>query len=142
MISARVVGAAEAARAFITTASVVQARTAGVVAYHGKKYQAAVKRRASGRPGPNVITGKYRNSIQFRMIRGGTTAAAAIGSDHPASHRLENGFFGSDSLGRNYHQEPRPHYEPDLQATADELQRSVAAMVVIDSTAINTVSFS
>lgn len=129
MISAHVVGAREAAAAFLHTASTTQAKLAGAVALHGKQYQAAVKRRASGRPGPNVITGKYRNSIKFRMVRSGLTPAAEVYTEAPQARRLELGFAGVDSLGRTFHQPPFPHWEQDVKATADGLQRTIGAIV-------------
>lgn len=142
MISARVVGAREAARAFLTTASTAAAKTNGAVAYHGKRYQASVRRRASGRPGPNIITRRYWNSIQFKMIRGGLNPAAAVGTDEIRGRRLENGFFDIDSAGRDVHAPPYPHFEPDLIATLDALQNSIAAIVTADSSDINVISFS
>lgn len=141
MISARVVGAREAALAFMTTASTTAAKTSGAVALHGKRYQAAVRRRASGRPGPNVITGKYRNDIQFRMLSRGLNASCAVGSDHPAAHRLENGFIGIDSAGRVVDAPAYPHFEQDLLPTLDALQNSIAAIVTVDASSLNTVSF-
>lgn len=78
----------------------------------------AVQMHASGRPGPNVVTGTYRGSIRIvgALVEGdGNTAAVLVGTDHPAWHRLEFGFVGVDSLGRHYHQSPFPHWRPGIQ---------------------------
>jgi hypothetical protein len=37
-----------------------------------------------------------------------------IGTDLPYGRRLEFGFTGTDSLGRNYAQPPFPHVQPAL----------------------------
>lgn len=77
----------------------------------------AVQLHASGRPGPNVVTGAYRGGIRIvgALVEGdGTVAATLVGTDHPAWHRLEFGFVGVDSLGRHYHQSPYPHWRPGL----------------------------
>jgi hypothetical protein len=129
VISSRVSGAREAAKAFLAASSVASAKTSAAAAYHGKRYQAAVKRRASGRPGPNIITKRYNNSIQFRMVQTGPIAVAEVYTNHPAAHRLEVGFVGVDSAGRTVDAPPYPHWDPDFMAAADGLQRSMAAIV-------------
>ncbi|WP_228981273.1 HK97 gp10 family phage protein [Streptomyces sp. DH12] len=76
---------------------------------------AEVRANASGRPGPNVITGAYRASwrADTRGIPYG--AQCTIGSDAPQARRLEFGFYDmTDSLGRHYLQPPFPHVQPAL----------------------------
>jgi hypothetical protein len=70
----------------------------------------ATRRHASGRPGPNVITGAYRESIALEYRDGG----AFVFSGAPQAHRLEYGFVGLDSMGRMYHQPPYPHFRTAL----------------------------
>ncbi|QLJ06738.1 HK97 gp10 family phage protein (plasmid) [Streptomyces sp. NEAU-sy36] len=84
------------------------------VAHTGEMGVARVRGNASGRPGPNVITGAYRNSwrAETRTLRSG--AVCTIGTDLPYGRRLEFGFVGMDSLGRNYNQPPFPHVQPAL----------------------------
>lgn len=70
-----------------------------------------VKANASGRPGPNIRTGDYVRSIRARPVtRPGQTGY--IGSPRPQAARLELGFYGRDSLGRQYAQPPFPHFAP------------------------------
>lgn len=64
--------------------------------------------KASGRPGPGVITGAYRAGISARGSR--------AGSDDPQAYRLEVGYSGVDALGRRYHQPPYPHFGPAADA--------------------------
>lgn len=84
------------------------------VRHTGEVGVARIRGNASGRPGPNVITGAYRNSWrpQTRILPYG--AVCTIGTDLPYGRRLEFGFTGTDSLGRNYNQPPFPHVQPAL----------------------------
>lgn len=77
---------------------------------------ARIRANASGRPGPNVITGAYRASWRTtsRSIPHG--AACTIGTRAPQGRRLEFGFVGPDSLGRVYNQPPFPHVGPAIPA--------------------------
>lgn len=84
------------------------------IKHTGELGVARVRGNASGRPGPNVITGAYRNSwrAETRSLRYG--AICTLGTDLPYGRRLEFGFVGTDSLGRNYNQPPFPHVQPAL----------------------------
>ena len=86
---------------------------------------ASVKRHASGRPGPNVITGDYRRSINSRRSGSGASVRWTIGTNKPQGPRLEYGFYGVDSLGRFYHQPAFPHFGP----AADEIEPQLYAAV-------------
>lgn len=74
----------------------------------------AIRRNASGRPGPNVITGDYRRSWGVTFVGGFDESTAEIGTDAPQFRRLEYGFHGVDSLGRHYDQPPYPHLGPAI----------------------------
>lgn len=76
---------------------------------YGTKFQQLVQQNASGRPGPNVITGIYRGSIQV-MER--SQYEVAVGTNAPQAMRLEYGFSGTDALGRVYNQPAFPHWTP------------------------------
>lgn len=71
----------------------------------------AVKRNASGRPGPNIVSGEYVGSIK-KFTEGPYQAGAETSS--PYAMRLEYGFIGTDSLGRHYQQPPLPHWRPAM----------------------------
>lgn len=84
------------------------------VAHTGMLGAARIRGNASGRPGPNVITGAYRagwQSVPLRIPYGGF---CTIGNEEPQSRRLEWGFTGTDSLGRSYAQPPFAHVGPAI----------------------------
>lgn len=95
----------------------------------GQTGVARIRQNASGRPGPNVITGRYRSSwrAETRPIPYG--AQCTIGTDAPQGRRLEFGFVGPDSLGRIYNQPPYPHVQPALPHIAEELRAQMRAAV-------------
>ena len=126
----KVIGADSAARWLMGTGVKVQAGLGPLVAHHGQVYQGRVRARASGRPGPRVITGDYRRSIGLVLTNVNGVPAAVVGTNAPQGRRLEYGFVGTDSLGRHYNQGPLPHWEPDLERTADELEKAVQALVI------------
>lgn len=76
--------------------------------------QSIVRGKASGRPGPRVITGAYRRSINGQVQRTPGGARGVIGTNAPQAARLEYGFSGADRLGRVYRQPPYPHFQPAL----------------------------
>lgn len=76
---------------------------------NGQRLLDTVKMNASGRPGPNIITGAYVASIQITERSRWTVA---VGSNAPQTMRLEFGFVGVDSIGRHYNQPPFPHFRP------------------------------
>ncbi|MEW2402130.1 HK97 gp10 family phage protein [Streptomyces sp. NPDC046862] len=85
------------------------------VKHTGELGAARIRGYASGRPGPNVISGDYRSSWQptpTRRLPYG--ASCTIGTNEPQGRRLEFGFVGPDSLGRVYDQKPFPHVQPAL----------------------------
>ncbi|MCX4571522.1 hypothetical protein OOK48_34960 [Streptomyces viridodiastaticus] len=84
--------------------------------------RAMIRFNASGRPGPNIITGDYFDSWgpaqPFGVPDGG---GAIVGTDRPQGRRLEFGFMNRyDSLGRFYRQPPFPHVEPAVNELSDE----------------------
>ncbi|WP_442815172.1 hypothetical protein [Streptomyces sp. NBC_01298] len=90
---------------------------------------ASIRQRASGRPGPRVITGRYRASWQSEVTAAGTVFVAQIGSNAPQARRLEYGFVGTDSLGRRYAQPPFPHVGPAVEASGPVVARILGAAV-------------
>jgi hypothetical protein len=88
--------------------------------------QAAVQRNASGRPGPNVITGHYRRSINRRTEKRVDGSVGQVGTDAPQARRLEFGFRGTDSRGRSYDQPAFPHFGPALDEVAPKFEAAIA----------------
>lgn len=69
---------------------------------------------------PKVLYGRLRQSIKAAIARMGTNAFSAklslkVGSNVEYARRLEYGFVGQDSLGRNISQAPRPFFRPALR---------------------------
>ena len=80
------------------------------------------KQNASGRPGPNVITGTLRRGIIHEPItpwglRGWKTR---VGPTAIYSRRIELGFHGADRLGRHYNQPGYPYFVPAFRQTLRE----------------------
>ena len=90
---------------------------------------ARIRGNASGRPGPNVITGAYRNSWQPHPRRLPYGAMCTLATDAPQGRRLEWGFVGTDSLGRSYNQPPFPHVEPAIDFIGGTLMASMRLAV-------------
>lgn len=86
----------------------------------------AVQRRASGRPGPQVITGEYRSS--WRIDRPGRNSRV-VTTDAEQAPRLELGFTGIDVLGRQYHQPPFPHMRPAADEVESAFVRDMSVVV-------------
>ncbi|MEU1078529.1 MULTISPECIES: HK97 gp10 family phage protein [unclassified Streptomyces] len=109
----------------------VQKRMEQAVRHAAQLGQARIQGNASGRPGPNVITGAYRGSwrTETSSIRGG--AKATIGTNAPQARRLEFGFVGADSRGRVYNQPPFPHVQPALGYIEQTLHGQVRLAVAV-----------
>lgn len=118
MIHMSVVGAKIITAAWDTASATVEKRTDSRAHYWGMMLETKIKGRASGRPGPRIITGDYRRSWTTQRIRGG----AIVGTNKAQGPRLEHGFNGTDSLGRGYNQPPYPHVRP----AADEIEQQYA----------------
>lgn len=107
-----------------------------VVTVHGAILQRGVKARArqprSGPvgPEPRIITGNYNRSINRRTTHTAHVSVATVGTNAPQGRRLEFGFNGVDSLGRNYDQPALPHFGPAL----DEVEPMFAAAVAAATT--------
>ncbi|MFD9004387.1 hypothetical protein ACFV0T_26100 [Streptomyces sp. NPDC059582] len=86
---------------------------------------ARIRGNASGRPGPNVITGAYRSSWQAHPRGLPHGAMCTLGTNAPQGRRLEWGFTGIDSLGRSYDQPPFPHVEPAIPFIESTLMASM-----------------
>lgn len=87
--------------------------------------RALIQERASGRPGPNIITGAYVSSWQIEPFAVPDGGGAIIGTRKPQGRRLEYGFYDmTDSIGRHFFQVPRPHVEPAVNELAPEYQQA------------------
>lgn len=112
--------------------AVTRTRPDKVTKHWGSVLLGRTRAHASGRPGPNVITGVYRRSIAVRHDYDTTQAAAVavVYSNAPQAARLEFGFKGYDSLGRYYNQPPYPHYRPAQDYVEEKFPEAVAATAI------------
>lgn len=107
----------ELATALAAMGPAVRARTRAITRHHAMLLRVRIQKNASGRPGPNVITGQYRASWDVKVTVAGTRVSAVVFTDAPQSRRLEYGFVDVDRLGRQYRQPPFPHIEPAFRGT-------------------------
>lgn len=102
-----------------------------VVLKHGALLQTNVRRHASkprtGPPGPRIQTGNYVRSINRRTRKMVGSSVAQVGTNAEQGRRLELGFTGTDSLGREYDQPPYPHFNPGLEETIPGFLLDLAA---------------
>jgi hypothetical protein len=90
--------------------------------------RAMIRYNASGRPGPNIITGQYFDSWRIEPFGVPDGGGATIGTDRPQGRRLEFGFFNMrDSLGRLFFQPPYPHVEPAVRELSAEYEDAFKA---------------
>lgn len=68
---------------------------------------------APGEP-PKKVTGRLFQSIATRVDMSKTALTGAVGSNVSYARRLELGFAGTDSKGRNYRMKPRPYLRPAI----------------------------
>lgn len=109
-------------------------RSRSIAAAYGVRLVEEVKAHASGRPGPEVITGQYLDSIYFEVLEIDVVGSTrvVVGSDAPQALRLEYGFVGTDSLGRTVNAPPYPHFGPAADIVEPEFEAALVAVVDLD----------
>jgi hypothetical protein len=93
--------------------------------------QSIVRGRASGPPGPQVITGDYVGSIGVEVSQDEDGIyRGEVGTDHPEGFRLERGYHGTDRLGRHFVESPgHPHFGPSYELAAPLIADSAVQIV-------------
>jgi hypothetical protein len=87
--------------------------------------RALIRFNASGRPGPNIITGDYFDSWRIETFPVADGGGAVVGTDRPQGRRLEYGFYDmTDSIGRHFFQVPRPHVDPAVTELSAEYEQA------------------
>ena len=81
-------------------------------------------------PAPNIHTTDYQGSWSHKATQAGETVEAVVGTNKPQGRRLEFGFIGPDRKGRVYHQAPRPHVAPAIEATTSEWEKTWRGVIV------------
>ncbi|WP_073947569.1 HK97 gp10 family phage protein [Streptomyces kebangsaanensis] len=107
--------AAQVAAALQQRAGRILPQTVSVVRHYTMLLETRIKANASGRPGPNVITGDYRRSWTHEVHVAADLVTGTVGTSKPQGRRLEYGYVGPDSLGRIFHQPPYAHVGPAVQ---------------------------
>lgn len=72
---------------------------------------------------PHVLTGRLRQSIAWEVVVEPKAVVGRVGTNVVYARRLELGFVGTDALGRNINQEPRPYLRPSLAENRKEILR-------------------
>lgn len=72
---------------------------------------------------PKKVTGRLFQSIVQRVDRDKLGVTGQVGSHLEYARRLELGFIGTDSKGRNVVQAPRPYLRAALLENGDALMR-------------------
>lgn len=87
--------------------------------------RALIMENASGRPGPNVISGDYRGSWKREPFPVPDGGGADVGTREPQGRRLEYGFYDmTDSIGRHYFQPPFPHVDPAVNELSPDYEQA------------------
>jgi hypothetical protein len=107
----------------------VDTKTRNLVRHYGALLRTRVMAKASGRPGPRTITGDYRRSWQNQFSGGGGSYKSETGTNAPQAKRLEFGFHGMDSLGRNYSQPPYAHARPAFDEIVPQFEQGGQALL-------------
>lgn len=72
---------------------------------------------------PDFGLGPARDGAAFHDVAGATRgrdhAEVVVGTDVPYARRIEYGYVGKDSLGRNYNQPAQPYLRPAYDETRD-----------------------
>ena len=119
------IGIPEFAAALERTTARASAESRVFVAEAAASIEAIAKDHASGRPGPEVVTGTLRRGITHDPIQpwGVGGWRTKVGPTVIYSRRIELGFHGTDSRGRHYNARGYPYFEPAFRSVAATLPR-------------------
>jgi hypothetical protein len=109
------------ARGINRTANELHARAVSAVRELTTDGLEKVRDNASGRPGPERVTGEYVNAMTSRVSVSGGIVEGEIYVSMPRALRLEFGFVGTDSLGRQVSAPPYPHWRPTAEWLEDRV---------------------
>lgn len=130
-VSVRIQGDEAIATALRTLNPRLKARTTAAVHQFAVLLTERIQTAASGRPGPNIVSGQLYGSILIDHTLGDVDGwgAATVYTATVYAPRLEFGFYGTDSLGRNYNQPPYPFFGRAVEGSVGEfasvMQRAV-----------------
>ncbi len=98
-----------------------------VVRSEGGSLRGTTKAQPAPTP-PRVLTSRLRTSITHAVDGNALNGdvIGKVGSNVPYARRLELGFFGTDSKGRNVNQGERPYLRPALKENLPRLMARIA----------------
>lgn len=107
-------------------------KVAGILDRGGRQMINAIHSRINlspdGPPGVRYITGDYYKSWRSTVMgRFSKHPQLVVSTNAPQARRLEYGFVGTDSIGRNYNQPPYPH----AGLAFDEVMPSIEAEIIL-----------
>lgn len=107
-------GVKEFTAAIEETVTKTSAAARAAVVEAASEVEKKAKQGASGRPGPNVISGTLRRGIIHDPVTpwGVGGWETKVGPTAIYSRRIELGFIGTDRIGRHYNQPPFPYFTP------------------------------
>lgn len=114
MLEFEVRNAGSVAGRFARAAATIDDRAFAVTRHYGAVLRERVRAAAPHR------TGRYAGRIRMDTRGSGESRWISVSSPDPFARRLEKGFVGVDSAGREYHQAPRPHWQPAIDVTGPE----------------------
>jgi hypothetical protein len=119
-VSLEILGLSEFGAALTRVSSKVDAGSKRAIARAAAKVEKEAKENAAGSPGPDVVTGTLRRGVVHTAVhRSGLFGwQSEVGPTVIYSRRIDLGFFGEDSLGRIYAQQPRPYFTPAWEKAA------------------------
>lgn len=74
---------------------------------------------------PAVMLSNYMNSITHDVKVEPNQITGTTGTNQEQGKRLEFGFVGTDSLGRRYNQEPRPHMKVTYEENREKIKQKL-----------------
>lgn len=130
MIKLEVVGGRQTVAVFNAQVVAAPERVRRAVALWGDILLYTVKGMADGAPGPTRRTGHYVDSIRKEEAYSAGIYEVAVGTDEPYGYRLELGFYGTDSLGRQVSAPPYPHFGVAMNAIEGTFEAEVFRAVM------------
>ena len=80
-----------------------------------------------------VDTGRLRDSIATTLVVDEPDQQIAkVAPDTPYARRIEYGFVGPDSLGRQYHQAAQPYMRPAFDVRKDDAAAAIKESIVTE----------
>ena len=111
-------------------AALTDAAAEQVVNHYGTLLWLDVHHRASGRPGPRVVTGEYLASIGIDMSYDPSLGwSVEVGTNEERGYALEMGYLATDADGEQTVHHPFPHFRPAIAEIEEPFVVAVGNLV-------------